>query len=115
MQTGMSPVIRDKDGTFNSGYSQHTGAACFAGGYGLTGAPSRLLQNVNLSDGSRGFSTIDIDNGRLVAEVSFYYQNWYNFWVATDAVKVSIAFRSAANTALATRTTGSLICTAWSP
>ncbi|CAF5011705.1 unnamed protein product, partial [Rotaria sp. Silwood1] len=110
-QTGSSPVLQDTGGLLNSGYNQHTGTACFAGGYGSSGAPSSLFQNVNLINGTQNFSTAQIDTGTLSAEVSFYYQTWYDYWSAYDDAQVTITFRSATNTILGTGTAGALECT----
>ncbi|CAF3988029.1 unnamed protein product [Rotaria sp. Silwood2] len=110
-QTGSSSVLQDTGGLLNSGYNQRTGTACFAGGYGSGGTPSILFQNVNLINGPQNFSTAQIDAGTLSAEVSFYYQTWYDYWLAYDDAQVTITFRSATNTILGTQTAGPLDCT----
>ncbi|CAF5068377.1 unnamed protein product [Rotaria sp. Silwood1] len=112
-QTGSSPAIVDSNGQFNENYYPHTGNFCFAGGNGPD-SPSRLTQNVKLLGGVQGFTASQLDAGSLRAELSFYYQTWYNILLPYDLVQVSLTFRSSASI-LSTADSGETTCTTSNP
>ncbi|CAM2711095.1 unnamed protein product [Rotaria socialis] len=114
-QTGSSNVLQDTGGLEFAGYNPHTGSACFAGGFGLGGSPSSLLQNVNLLNGMQNFSAAQLDTGTLHAKISFYYQSYYSWLYPYDDAEVTITFLSNTNAVLGTQDTGYQICSSNNP
>ncbi|CAF1281473.1 unnamed protein product [Rotaria sp. Silwood1] len=97
-QNGASAVLQDTGGLLYSGYNPRTESASFAGGYGLGGSSSSLLQNVNLLNGIENYTAAQLDAGTLQVEVAFYYQTYYDTFLPYDDTVVTITFRAANNT-----------------
>ncbi|CAF3726996.1 unnamed protein product [Rotaria sp. Silwood1] len=109
-QTGPSAAIVNSNRAFNGGYYPHSGSYCFAGGNGLNGSQSGLIQNVQLLGGVQGFTESQLDSCFFRAELYFYYQTWDNFFMRHGQVEVRLTFRSSLSSILNTVTTGELAC-----
>ncbi|CAF0803912.1 unnamed protein product [Adineta steineri] len=110
-QSGPATAIQDTGGTINSGYNPRSGSGMFAGGFGAGGSSAGLYQNVELLGGTQNFGAAQLDSGTLHVEIIFYYQNYYNFFLSTDAAQVVVTFRSATNATLSSAAdSGPQIC-----
>ncbi|CAF1447714.1 unnamed protein product, partial [Rotaria sordida] len=114
-QTGPATAIVDSNGAFNSNYYPHSGSYCFAGGKGVDGSSSGLVQNVKLLGGIQDFTESQLDTRSFMAELHFYYQTWDSFFMRHDQVEVSLTFRSASSSILNIVTTGELACKTSNP